>query len=81
MGQKLNLLLNLLQAIAKYRLKNKPGLLISLMTLFGLAIGLSVVISMFCTDEAEDDLRKILLDNINWNVEIEFAVSYLFSFF
>ena len=48
--------------------------------MFNLAESPKVVISMFCTDEAEDDLRKILLDNINWNVEIEFAVSYLFSF-
>ena len=48
--------------------------------MFNLAESPKVVISMFCTDEAEDDLRKILLDNISWNVKINFAVSYLFSF-
>ena len=34
-----------------------------------------VMISMFSSSEADDDLRKLLEENIDWTEEIEFVVS------
>ena len=34
-----------------------------------------VMISMFSSSETEDDLRKLLEENIDWSEEIEFVVS------
>ena len=34
-------------------------------------------ITMFSTNEGEEDLKKILLGNLDWAQEIEFAVSSL----
>ena len=34
-------------------------------------------ITMFSSTEGEEDLKKILLDNLDWRQEIEFAVSNL----
>ena len=34
-------------------------------------------ITMFSSTEGEEDLKKILLDNLDWGQEIEFAVSNL----
>ena len=34
-------------------------------------------ITMFSSTEGEEDLKKLLLTNLDWGQEIEFAVSYL----
>ena len=34
-----------------------------------------VMISMFSSSEAEDDLRKLMEENIDWSEEIDFVVS------
>ena len=36
-----------------------------------------VMISMFSSSEADDDLRKLLEENINWTEEIDFVVSLI----
>ena len=33
-------------------------------------------ITMFSSEEGEQDLRNILLKNVDWTLELEFAVSY-----
>ena len=35
------------------------------------------MISMFSSSEADDDLRKLLEENIDWTEEIEFVVSFV----